>query len=67
MKINIEHVPYNKGEDKTKDKIKWYSWDEHCDQCDRVVRVKGKFLSSKKPDENKKDYCLDCMRKILDE
>ena len=43
----------------------WYSWDEYCDVCGKPT-MGTNIKSSKKPDENKYDLCVDCMRKLMD-
>ena len=61
MKTNIMKVDYmdiNKSGD-------WYVWNTFCDKCGKQFR-NHKVHSSTKPDRNEKDYCLDCMRKMLD-
>ena len=44
----------------------WWKWNEYCNNCGRKIRDFDEFSSSDEPDENKLDYCLDCMRKKLD-
>ena len=53
MKTNIKQVGL------------WWKWDEFCNNCSRQIRDYD-FSSSEKPDENKLDYCLECLRKIYD-
>ena len=61
MKTDIKQVSYmdiNESGD-------WYVWNEFCDLCGKQYRGYNNFSGSK-PDENEKDYCLDCMREMLD-
>ena len=61
MKTDIKQVSYmdiNESGD-------WYVWNEFCDLCGK--QYKGHNVSSgSKPDENENDYCLDCMREMID-
>ena len=43
----------------------WWIWNEFCDICGKQYRSQN-VSSSNKPDESEKDYCLDCMRKMID-
>ena len=43
----------------------WYVWNEFCDKCGEQFRSSN-IYSSSKPDENEKDYCLSCMREMID-
>jgi len=61
MKTDIKQISYmdiNESGD-------WYVWNEFCDLCGKKYRGYNVFSGSK-PDENEKDYCLDCMREMLD-
>ena len=61
MKTDIKQVAYmdtNKLGD-------WWVWNAFCDKCDKQFR-NHKIYSSAKPDENQKDYCLSCMREMID-
>ena len=49
----------------TDNSLDWYIWNVFCDICGRQFR-NHKIHSSVKPDENEKDYCLDCMREMID-
>lgn len=53
MKANIQKVG------------KWWKWDEYCDNCGKQTRDDS-FSSSAKPEIGKDDYCVECMRKMLD-
>jgi len=44
---------------------KWWTWNAFCDKCGEQFRSPN-IYSSSKPDENEKDYCLDCMREMID-
>ena len=61
MKTNIMKVAYMHT-DKSPD---WYIWNAFCDECGKQFRD-HKIHSSTKPDRNEKDYCLDCMREMID-
>jgi hypothetical protein len=65
MKTNIQQVKYNKNSNKP-DKCTWYSWDEFCDECGKPTLLFETFITSTPPDTDRKDYCLDCIRKKLD-
>jgi len=54
MKINIKKVGL------------WWKWNEYCDNCGEQTRDDS-FSSSAEPDEDKPDYCLECLDKMLDE
>jgi len=43
----------------------WWKWNEFCNNCGKQIRDYD-FSSSEKPNEDKEDYCLGCMRKKLD-
>jgi hypothetical protein len=60
MKTKIE---YKKSE--TAD-IVWYTWDEYCDDCGKIIKLNGEWLSSQEPDISKKDRCLTCLGNLLD-
>ena len=53
MKINIKQIGL------------WWKWDEYCNNCGKQIRD-DEFSSSAKPDEDNPDYCLECLRKMLD-
>jgi len=44
---------------------KWYIWNEFCDKCGKKCRYQN-ISSSSKPDKSEKDYCLDCIREMID-
>ena len=44
----------------------WWVWNEFCDKCGKQCRSQNVFSGSK-PNENEKDYCLDCMREMIDD
>jgi len=43
----------------------WWKWNEYCNNCGRQIRDYDSS-SSEKPDVDKPDYCLECLRKIVD-
>jgi len=43
----------------------WWKWNEYCNNCGKKIRDFDEYSSSSEPDENKEDYCSDCMRKKL--
>lgn len=62
MKKNIKQVDYmNKNIPGN-----WWIWDAYCDICGVQVR-NANVYSSIKPNEKKKDYCLRCVEKLLDD
>jgi len=66
LKSNIQRVKYNEKSNKP-DKCIWYSWDEICDNCGKEIRKFKEFMTTGIPDRAEKDYCLNCIRKYLDE
>lgn len=42
----------------------WHSWVEHCDCCGVLIHDLD-FKTTKAPDLNEKDYCIDCLRDKL--
>jgi len=55
MKTNIERVGL------------WWRWDEYCDSCGKQIKKSERFASSAEPEIEKKDYCTECRRKMLDD
>jgi len=63
MKTDIKQVAYMN----TDKPGEWWVWNEFCDKCGKQIRDYRMFFHGiDKPNENKKDYCLDCMREMLD-
>ena len=56
--MKVDYMDINKSGD-------WYIWNAFCDECEKQFRSHN-IYSSAKPDENEKDYCLDCMREMID-
>jgi len=65
MKTNVQTVKYNQNST-VPNKCVWWSWEEICDDCDKVIHKFRDVLSSCKPDLNENDYCLNCLHKRLD-
>lgn len=64
MKSNIKKWPFNTT---TSSSVNfWYSWTEYCDRCGKLIHDND-YQTSKKPDINEKDYCIDCLRELLKE
>ena len=43
----------------------WWAWDEFCDRC--YKRIHGHEVKySCEPDMNKIDFCVECLRYLLD-
>jgi len=61
MKTNIIKINYMN----TEKSLDWYIWNAFCDKCGKQFR-NHKIHSSSKSDESEKDYCLDCMREMID-
>lgn len=66
MKTNIQKVKYNVDPNEP-DKCDWWSWDECCDNCGIINYYFGAMITNQKPDDTEKDYCLNCIRKYIDE
>jgi hypothetical protein len=62
MKQNIEKVKYDEH---LSSYAKWWTWDEYCNKCGKLITFKGLLLHSYKPEKDI-DYCLDCCYEILD-
>ena len=45
--------------------LKWWTWIEVCDNCNKVIFTNEDRRCSKCPDTKEQDYCLDCMREIF--
>lgn len=65
MKTNIQQVKYNENST-VPDTMPWWSWEEVCDDCGKVIFKFKDRLSSQEPDTKHKDYCLNCLHKKLD-
>jgi len=62
MKTHIEQVEYM-----NLNKLgKCWVWNAFCDKCGNQFRSRNVFSFSE-PDENEKDYCLNCMREMIDD
>lgn len=48
-----------------KGKQTWYTWGEKCDRCGTVYLESG-IHSTKKPNIDECDFCIDCYRYLLD-
>lgn len=59
MKSNIQKVPYS---DKCQGTMDWWSWDEICDNCGKVIFEFGHFQNNSKPDDTEEDLCSNCLR-----
>lgn len=62
MKTNIERVSYFGT---PKPKGKWWRWHETCDICGADCGNDG-VQTTIPPDTKEKDYCLNCLKKLLD-
>jgi len=65
LKTNIQQVKYNDKSD-VPDKCVWYSWDEVCDNCGNVIHKFKDFITTGVPNDAEDDYCLPCLRVLLD-
>ena len=63
MKENIKRVDYHK---KPSQKGKWYVWVEKCDRCGKVYRT-DEIMSMQPPNMEEHDYCVNCLRYLLNE
>lgn len=64
MKSNIKKWPFNTTTSSTVNF--WYSWTEYCDRCGKLIHDND-LHTSKEPDLEEKDYCIDCLRELLEE
>jgi len=55
MKTNIKQVGL------------WWRWDEYCDNCGKQTKKSEGFASMAEPEKEGKDYCLECLEKLLDD
>lgn len=44
----------------------WYTWQEICDGCGKIIYNKNDIRTTKKPNMDEKDYCIDCLRNQCD-
>lgn len=65
MKTNIQKVKYNEKSN-IPDKCTWWSWEETCDDCEKVIYNFKDMITTTEPNTNETDYCIDCLRKALD-
>ena len=64
MKSNIKKWPFNTT---TSSSVNfWYSWTETCDRCGKLIHDND-LQTSKEPNLEEKDYCIDCLRELLKE
>lgn len=63
MKTNIQRINYNGRPDKNG---KWWKWEEYCDICGADCG-KSDFQMMFEPNREEKDYCISCLRKLLEE
>lgn len=47
-----------------KDSLFW-EWEEYCDRCGKAS-FQGSVKSTKKPGTNEVDFCLECLRWLMD-
>ena len=64
MKCNIKSWPFNTITSTTESR--WYAWDEYCDMCGKLIHDND-LQTSKEPDIEEKDYCIDCLRELFKE
>lgn len=53
MKTDIKH------------KGMWWSWIEHCDKCGKLI-YDHSIQNSRKPNTEEADFCVECIRYLLD-
>lgn len=63
MKINIERIDYN---GRLNPMGKWWRWQEFCDICGADCGKTG-WQTMQEPDVKEEDYCLSCLRKLMEE
>ena len=63
MKKNILRINYNGNPDPNGN---WWKWDEICDRCGKDCE-KSVFQTMQEPNTNEEDFCLNCLRELLDE
>lgn len=57
---------YKERESDTVKSMIWYSWIETCDDCGKIIHG-HEIETTKKPDFSEKDYCINCLRKRIEE
>lgn len=62
MKTNIKEVDLH---GKSHKGAGWWTWTETCDKCGKTIYVSSSFMSSKKPDVNETDFCVNCYRELI--
>ena len=66
MKINIMTVKYSKDPN-IQDKCTWFTWKETYDNCGNIISEFNDLITNMYHDTEEKDYCLNCMRKYIDD
>ena len=61
MKTHIIQIDYHGNLDPNG---QWWKWNEVCDECGKTFRTHD-IQTMSKPNTNEKDYCIDCLRKLL--
>lgn len=62
MKSNIQRINYDGT---LNPNGKWYKWHETCDRCGADCE-KDDFMTLQAPNTTEKDYCLKCLRELLE-
>ena len=64
MKTNIKIVDTNNNPINPTDKhtLRWYKWEEYCDDCGKSTS-NSELFHSNVPDLNEADYCYECLKK----
>ena len=63
MKTNVRQVDIT-GKETAQGK--WWMWNEKCDLCGTDCQHTG-IMTSKKPDLNEVDFCINCYRELMDQ
>ena len=66
MKNNIQQVKYNENST-IPDKCTWWSWEETCDDCGKIINHFRDIITTNEPDTTEKDYCIRCLYLRLDD
>ena len=66
MKKNMSEVSY-KSPKQDQTGSGWWSWNEWCDKCGKVIHTKESMLHSCPQDESQPDYCVECLRSLIDD
>ena len=64
MKTNVQTVKYNQNST-VPNKCVWWSWEEICDDCGKVIYHLRELITTEKPKIEENDFCIDCLYKKI--